>query len=120
MPGSSDYFLTSAVTYSNEAKQTLLGVRGSTLEQHGAVSQETALEMAQGVREKVKANIALSTTGVAGPAGGTREVPTGTVWMAVASPSGSEARCLHFEGDREHVIGKATQAGLDWLRKALL
>jgi len=120
VPGSSSYFLTSAVTYSDAAKQRLLGVHRSTLKRHGAASKETAIEMARGIRKRVEATIALSATGVAGPTGGSEAAPVGTVWMAVVGPRGSDARRLHFDGERERVIGGAAQAALNWLREVLL
>jgi nicotinamide-nucleotide amidase len=120
VPGSSDYFITSAVTYSDAAKQIFLGVQKPTLEQHGAVSRETALEMAQGIKEQVGASITLSTTGIAGPTGGSTARPVGTVWMAMARGAGCQARCFHFDGDRETIIRGASQTALLWLREALL
>lgn len=118
--GSSDYFKSSVVSYSNEAKMHFLGVKQATLEKHGAVSRETALEMAEGARRGAGADVALSTTGVAGPTGGSAEKPVGTVWMALALPGGSEARLFNFSGDRERVIMGSSQAALNWLRIALV
>jgi nicotinamide-nucleotide amidase len=86
VPGSSDYFIFSGVTYSNEAKIRVLGVRQSTLESHGAVSEETAGEMAQGVRRLTQATYGISTSGVAGPGGGSPEKPVGTVCIGIAGP----------------------------------
>lgn len=84
--GSSEYFLGSAGTYSNEAKMRLLGVREETLVAHGAVSVETAAEMAQGARRLYAADIAVSVTGIAGPTGGTAEKPVGLVYIHVSAP----------------------------------
>ncbi|MBI2538528.1 MAG: competence/damage-inducible protein A [Deltaproteobacteria bacterium] len=120
VPGSSVYFKTSAVTYSNESKSRFLGVRSATLKQHGAVSRETALEMAEGVRRQAEADIGLSVTGIAGPAGGTADKPVGTVWIGLARDRGSDARLLRLAGDRERVILGASQAALHWLRTVLL
>jgi competence/damage-inducible protein CinA-like protein len=117
--GSSAYFKSSIVSYSNEAKIHFLGVKQPTLEQHGAVSEETAIEMAEGARREAGADIALSTTGIAGPTGGSAAKPVGTVWMAVALPDQSRARLFRFSGDRERVILGAAQAALNFLRTAL-
>ena len=120
VPGSSAYFKSSIVSYSNEAKIHFLGVKQSTLERHGAVSRETALEMAEGVRRQADADIALSITGIAGPSGGSVEKPVGTVWVGIARRGYSDARLFRFQGDRERVILGASQAALNFLRTALL
>jgi nicotinamide-nucleotide amidase len=120
VPGSSAYFKTSAVTYSNESKSRFLGVQSATLKQHGAVSRETALEMAEGVRRQAEADIGLSVTGIAGPTGGTPDKPVGTVWIGLARDRGSDARLIRLAGDRERVILGASQAALHWLRTVLL
>jgi nicotinamide-nucleotide amidase len=118
--GSSSYYLGGAVTYANEAKINFLGVTAATLEKHGAVSQETALGMSHGIRERTGATIALSVTGIAGPSGGSPEKPVGTVWMSIATMDRQEARLFQFYGDRERIILAASQAGLNWLRTILL
>jgi PncC family amidohydrolase len=118
--GSSAYYYGGAVTYSNEAKTLFLGVKTETLERHGAVSRETALEMSDGIRERTGASIGLSVTGVAGPSGGSAEKPVGTVWISIAQDSGHEARRFHFGGEREQIILSTSQAALDWLRLSLL
>jgi nicotinamide-nucleotide amidase len=118
--GSSAYFKSSIVSYSNHAKIHFLGVKQATLEQHGAVSEETAIEMAEGARREAGADIALSTSGIAGPTGGSAEKPVGTVWMAIARRDRSEARLFRFSGDRERVIHGAAQAALNYLRATLL
>jgi len=120
VPGSSAYFKSSAVTYSNESKIRLLGVQRATLERYGAVGRETALEMAQGIRRQAEADIGLSVTGIAGPSGGSPEKPVGTVWIGMAHERESDARLFRFQGDRERVILGASQAALHWLRTALL
>jgi nicotinamide-nucleotide amidase len=120
LAGSSAYYVGGCVTYSNDAKERLLGVQKTTLERHGAVSRETALEMAEGARKRLGADIALSVTGVAGPAGGTDDVPVGTVWMGIARAGSTEARHFRFQGDRERVIVGASQAALHWLRSVLI
>jgi len=86
--GSSDYFLGGVITYSDEAKERLLGVAHETLAKHGAVSETTALEMARGAKNLFGADLALATTGIAGPGGGTEEKPVGLVYIALATPDG--------------------------------
>lgn len=120
VPGSSAYFRAAAVTYSNESKMRFLGVQQVTLERYGAVSRETTLEMAEGIRRQAEADIGLSATGIAGPTGGTPEKPVGTVWIGLARKRGSDARLFRLQGDRERVILGASQAALHWLRTALL
>jgi nicotinamide-nucleotide amidase len=117
--GSSAYFLSGAVTYSNAAK-VRLGVSQATLDNHGAVSAETACEMALAIRQRSGADIGLSVTGIAGPSGGSAATPVGTAWIGIAHPSGSEARHFHFTGDRARVILAASQAALYWLRSLLV
>lgn len=102
--GSSAWFDRGFVTYSNEAKQEMLGVRAETLKKHGAVSEETALEMAQGALKHSRGTVALAITGVAGPTGGTPAKPVGTVcfaWATKARPARAETK--RFAGDREAV-----------------
>lgn len=118
--GSSAYYYGGAVTYSNEAKVLFLGVRQETLERHGAVSRETALEMSCGIRERTGASFGLGVTGVAGPSGGSPEKPVGTVWISLAGEHGHEARRFLFHGDRQQIIVASSQAALDWLRRSLL
>lgn len=118
--GSSAYYYGGAVTYSNEAKVKFLGVKPATLEKYGAVSEQTALEMSRGIREKTGASVGLSVTGIAGPSGGTPEKPVGTVWISLARQNHHEARQFLFHGERERIILGTAQAALNWLRLALL
>ena len=118
--GSSAYYYGGAVTYSNEAKIRFLGVRPETLEEHGAVSRETALEMSAGIKERTGAHVGLSVTGVAGPAGGSAAKPVGTVWVSIAQTRRHEAKLFRFTGDREHIILGTSQVALNWLRTSLL
>lgn len=98
--GASAYFKGGVVAYSNEVKESILGVKHSTLEAHGAVSEETVREMVEGVRQRLGADVAIATTGVAGPDGGTPEKPVGTVWIAVADATHTEAKLLQFGANR--------------------
>lgn len=102
--GSSAWFERGFVTYSNEAKQEMLGVRAQTIARHGAVSEETAREMALGALAQSRATLALAITGIAGPTGGTAAKPVGTVCFAWAEKGRSaDAETRHFPGDREAV-----------------
>lgn len=118
LPGSSAWFGTGFVTYSNEAKQQLLGVKGSTLDFYGAVSEETVREMALGALIAAKADYALSVSGIAGPAGGSEAKPVGTVWFGLATKQRIQARTAFFEGGRDSVRGQAVQFALDFLNGA--
>ena len=118
--GSSAYFYGGVVTYSNEAKMRFLGVKATTLKAHGAVSRETALEMSRGIREGTGADLGLSVTGIAGPAGGSVEKPVGMVWISIAGNNFHEARLCQLHGERERIILGASQAALNWLRTSLL
>lgn len=101
--GSSAWFDRGFVTYSNDAKRELLGVRPETLAAHGAVSEETAREMARGALERSKAGVALAITGVAGPGGGSADKPVGMVCFAWASPHKVHSETRRFSGDRKSV-----------------
>jgi nicotinamide-nucleotide amidase len=120
VPGSSEYFRGGVIAYSNELKTRLLGVKAGTLKKHGAVSAETALEMAHGVRAKCATDFGLSITGVAGPGGGTEEKPVGTVFIAVSGAGGDRVRELRLPGGRGSIRRAAVQAALDLLRRFLL
>lgn len=98
--GASDVLCEAYVTYSNEAKQRLAGVRAETLERFGAVSEQTAYEMAFGAARAAKADVALSSTGIAGPGGGTPEKPVGLVYIACCVQGNVQVRELCFHGDR--------------------
>lgn len=101
--GSSEWFERGFVTYSDAAKQDLLGVKASTLRKHGAVSEETAREMAQGALARSRGTVALAVTGIAGPTGGSPDKPVGMVCFAWASREGVKSETQRFSGDRESV-----------------
>jgi nicotinamide-nucleotide amidase len=107
------------VTYSNAAKQELLGVRAETLRAHGAVSEETAREMARGALERSQGTIAVSITGVAGPAGGTAEKPVGTVCFAWARGGEVRSETRRFAGDRESIRRQSVILALEGVMRAL-
>ncbi|HEX9090064.1 MAG TPA: CinA family protein [Anaerolineales bacterium] len=117
--GSSDYFIGGVISYANEAKMKLLGVRQDTLEGHGAVSQETALEMARGIRVTLRADIGLSVTGIAGPSGGTPEKPVGTVWIGLSSANEEYARHFLWSGNRLKIKEQSAHTALELLRQYL-
>jgi len=101
--GSSKYFIGGVVAYSNQIKEAVLGVHSATLKNFGAVSETTAREMAEGVRLKFQSDIGLSTTGIAGPTGGTPEKPVGLVWIGISTLDKTTAYECHFDADREGV-----------------
>ena len=120
--GSSAYFEQGFVTYSNEAKMTLLGVSKDIVATEGgpgAVSEACARAMAEGARAATGSEVGLSVTGIAGPTGGTPEKPVGTVYMAVATPSGTNCRHHLFEGSRLEVKAQTAEAALKMARDAL-
>jgi nicotinamide-nucleotide amidase len=117
--GSSAWFERGFVTYSNAAKQELLGVRTETLRAHGAVSEETAREMARGALERSQGTIAVSITGVAGPAGGTPDKPVGTVCFAWARDGEVRSETRRFAGDRESIRRQSVILALEGVMRAL-
>ena len=120
VPGSSAWFERGFVTYSNLSKQQLLGVRESTLEQHGAVSELTVREMVAGALRYSAAQVALSVSGIAGPDGGTMEKPVGTVWFAWGLKDGeTRAQRYQLSGDRAEVRSQAARIALEGVVKIL-
>lgn len=120
VPGASEVFLSGLVTYSNQAKRTFLGVREETLAEHGAVSEPTAKEMAEGARARTGSDYALSVTGIAGPAGGTETKPVGTVFIGLASANESVVRHFLNPYDRETFKHVTSQQALELLRRVLV
>ena len=119
--GSSAYYMGSVVAYDNTIKEQVLGVQKDTLMQYGAVSEQTVREMAEGVRKLMHTDYAIATSGIAGPTGGTPDKPIGTVWIAWATPKGTEAQCFHFGAarEREQITQRAVTAALVELIKSL-
>jgi len=119
VPGSSDVFVGGVVAYANTVKASELGVAQEVLEQHGAVSAETAAAMAHGVRARLGVDVGVAVTGVAGPGGGTEEKPVGLVFVHAVGPDGEEARRTELPGDRDMIRGRATAASLHLVRRLL-
>jgi competence/damage-inducible protein CinA-like protein len=120
VPGASAVFLAGYVVYANEAKAGALGVDPELIERHGAVSESVARAMSEGARRRAGAAYALSTTGIAGPSGGSPEKPVGTVYIGLAAPNETVVKKFFFPTDRETFKQMATQAALDLLRRRLI
>jgi len=118
IPGSSDVFLGGIIAYHNDVKVKALGVRAEDIERYGAVSEQVALQMASGVRERMGADVGVAVTGIAGPGGGTPDKPVGLVWISVHGPD-AKARRFHVGGDRAEIRQRAAQAALEMVRRAL-
>ena len=119
LPGSSRFFVLGVIAYANDAKQRVLGVRSSTIKDHGAVSKETALEMACGVRRLGRSHVGIGVTGIAGPGGGTRLKPVGTVFISVCAGSRVYFKKFRFRGGRLTVKKQAKTAALRLLKECL-
>ena len=120
VPGSSDYYIGSITTYSNQAKIRLVGVSKETIERYGAVSSQVAEQMAQGGRKALSVDICLSDTGIAGPGGATKEKPVGLFYIGLSHSSGTSSQRHIFAGDREQNKLSAAEAALTWLRDFLM
>jgi nicotinamide-nucleotide amidase len=120
IPGSSRYFISGVICYSNESKMEFTGIPPLLLEMQGAVSAEVAQGLAEGIRARTGTTIGVGITGVAGPGGGSAEKPVGTVHVAVSAPTGTEHRRFLFPGDRERIRWQASQAALDMVRRELM
>ena len=110
--GSSAYYMGSVVAYDNSIKEQVLGVKHTTLEEYGAVSEQTVREMAEGVRALMHTDYAIATSGIAGPTGGTADKPVGTVWIAWATPKGTYAKCFRLGTLREQITQRAVTTAL--------
>lgn len=119
IPGASDYFEGNIIAYSYEAKVRLLGVKWTTLERHGAVSEAVALEMVRGVRRALATEVGVSITGIAGPSGGTAEKPVGLTWIGISTPHHEETHRFVWDGNRLDNKEKSVQAALNILVKTL-
>lgn len=119
IPGASAYFLLGTVTYADSAKQRVLAIPAATLAAHGAVSAATAGAMATGVRHLAGSDLALATTGIAGPEGGSAAKPVGTVFIALATAAGCSVQQYRFSGDRDTVREATAQAALELLAGTL-
>ncbi len=119
VPGSSDYFIGGVVAYAYEAKEALLQVSRDTLRKYGAVSRETAIEMAHGVRTALGTDIAVSITGIAGPGGGLPGKPVGTTWIGLSARQGDWARRFAWQGDRLANKESSALAGLQFVLEYL-
>ena len=119
VPGSSIYFLGGVIVYSNQSKAELLNVREETLKKYGAVSDQTVREMAFGIRKQLKTDLGLAVTGIAGPDGGTKEKPVGTVHIGLASKDNTYSGKYRFWGNREQVKSNTSTMALDWVRRWL-
>ena len=119
IPGSSDYYLGSITAYADDVKHRLLQVSSETLDQHGAVSEQTARAMAEGVRAIMQADLGLSATGIAGPTGGRDEKPVGLVYVGLAAPDGVWVDRNLFQGNRWENKASSADAALDLVRRYL-
>jgi len=119
VPGSSDYFRGGLVVYSNQSKMDLLQVSPETLQKHGAVSETTVKEMAQGVKARIKTDLGMAVTGIAGPDGGSKEKPVGTVHIGLAAKQDVFSGKYLFWGDRDQIKSNTAMMALDWVRRYL-
>jgi nicotinamide-nucleotide amidase len=119
MAGASAYFQAGVVSYSNEAKVDILGVNAEDIARYGAVSEQVALQMAEGARRVGRSDYAIATTGIAGPSGGSAEKPVGTVWIGVATPVGSFAVLKNCGTDRGQIVQRATAYAIKLLYEQL-
>ena len=119
IPGSSHYFLGGIIAYSNQSKEDLLNVSSETIKKYGAVSDQTVQEMAEGVKKRFKSNMGLAVTGIAGPGGGSKEKPVGTVFIGLAVGNEIFSGKYSFHGTREQIKQKTAYTSLDFIRRYL-
>lgn len=119
IPGCSEYYLGSVTSYANSVKENVLGVKHETLEKFGAVSSQTAAEMAEGVRRLTGADFSVATTGIAGPGGGSAEKPVGLVWVGISSENGTETMSFNYKNERTTNIQRFSAAALNFLREKI-
>jgi nicotinamide-nucleotide amidase len=120
IPGASTYFLGGAVTYSEQLKISVLGVPAETIQKFGVVSEQTASAMAEGAKKTFNSDYSIAVTGVAGPDGGSEELPVGSIWISISGPSGTQAKLYRFSTHRERNILMASQSALNMLRRILI
>jgi nicotinamide-nucleotide amidase len=120
IPGSSRYYLGSIISYANHIKETALGVSSASLKEYGAVSEQVVTEMAKGVQSRFQSDYAIATSGIAGPDGGLPDKPVGTVWIAIASPSGIRTQKFGFSDNRMRNIRRTAVAALNLLREEII
>ncbi len=120
IPGSSEYFLGSVISYANDVKVNLLGVENIIIEKHGVVSKEVVEQMALGGKKTIGTDYCIATSGIAGPDGGTKEKPVGTVWIAIATPNGVLSKLLNLGEHRGRNIRRTALLAMNLLRKELL
>ena len=118
--GSSDYFIGSVVSYSDEVKKVILDVSKDDIEKHGVVSREVVEQMAIGVKKKLKTDYSVATSGIAGPNGGTDQKPVGTMWVAVASPTEVVSKMFRFGDERSRNVERTVITALNLLRKQII
>jgi len=117
VPGSSNYYDCSVIAYSNQSKITILHVSPETLKKFGAVSRQTAIEMAQGIKQISRSDLGLAVTGIAGPGGGTPKKPVGLVYICLASDESVVCEEFRFKGKREEIKFQASEAALEMIKK---
>ncbi|WP_380080241.1 CinA family protein [Falsiporphyromonas endometrii] len=119
IPGASEYFKGGIISYTYDVKNNLLGVPLEDLEKYGAVRSEVALQMAVGAKEQMQSTYSISTTGVAGPGGGSPDTPVGSVWVGLTSPNETYTKLLHLSGDRKQIINSAREEAIRLFRDLL-
>jgi nicotinamide-nucleotide amidase len=117
--GSSKYFSGSIVAYSNNVKENILGVNKNDIIKYGAVSKQVVEQMASGVRQKLNSDFSIATSGIAGPDGGSKEKPVGTIWIAVSSKNGTISKMFSLNGNRQENIKQSSYEALELIKESL-